>query len=258
MVTAVATDNWMAFTLRYVVDYRARRRAKDALFRRIIEEIDASEAASPSPRPASRWSASRPSSSGSAGPAPGPARPLATCTPAWRRVVPPIDDLLERRIPWFAVGRMTVGTLLAGLVVMALTLGLASLGARAMARVLARRGHGRGVQTTVGKVLKYLVVAIGLGFGLQNVAHDSVSGLILLIEQPIRPGGEPQPAHLGPAHRVRGPVRHRRRVPVGGHHHPVPSAGSARPVLGPARGRPRGMAGRRRECLTRPRRPLVN
>jgi len=42
MVTAVATDNWMAFTLRYVVDYRARRRTKDALFRRIIEEIDAS------------------------------------------------------------------------------------------------------------------------------------------------------------------------------------------------------------------------
>ena len=42
MVTAVATDNWMEFTLRYVVGYRARRRTKDRLFARIIEEIDAS------------------------------------------------------------------------------------------------------------------------------------------------------------------------------------------------------------------------
>ena len=40
MVTLVATDNWMEFTLRYIVDYKARRKTKDRLFTRIIEEVD--------------------------------------------------------------------------------------------------------------------------------------------------------------------------------------------------------------------------
>jgi small-conductance mechanosensitive channel len=38
MVTLVANDNWMEFTVRYVVDYKVRRTTKDALFRRILEE----------------------------------------------------------------------------------------------------------------------------------------------------------------------------------------------------------------------------
>lgn len=40
MVTIQVTDNWMEFTIRYVVDYRKRRTTKDILFTRIIEEID--------------------------------------------------------------------------------------------------------------------------------------------------------------------------------------------------------------------------
>jgi small-conductance mechanosensitive channel len=40
MVTLVANDNWMEFTVRYVVDYKKRRTTKDVLFRRILEEID--------------------------------------------------------------------------------------------------------------------------------------------------------------------------------------------------------------------------
>ncbi len=40
MVTMVANDNWIEFTLRYVVDYKSRRRTKDRLFTRILEEID--------------------------------------------------------------------------------------------------------------------------------------------------------------------------------------------------------------------------
>ncbi len=42
VVTLVANDNWMDFTLRYIVDYKARRITKDRLFTRIIEEIDGS------------------------------------------------------------------------------------------------------------------------------------------------------------------------------------------------------------------------
>jgi small-conductance mechanosensitive channel len=40
MVTMVANDNWVEFTLRYVVSHRARRGTKDALFSRILEAID--------------------------------------------------------------------------------------------------------------------------------------------------------------------------------------------------------------------------
>jgi small-conductance mechanosensitive channel len=43
MVTLMANDNWMEFTLRYVVDYKRRRSTKDLLFTRILEEIDKTE-----------------------------------------------------------------------------------------------------------------------------------------------------------------------------------------------------------------------
>ncbi len=42
MVTMVANDNWLEFTLRYVVDYRRRRTVKSELFTRILEEVDRS------------------------------------------------------------------------------------------------------------------------------------------------------------------------------------------------------------------------
>lgn len=40
MVTMVANDNWIEFTLRYVVDFKKRRGTKDKLYRRILDEID--------------------------------------------------------------------------------------------------------------------------------------------------------------------------------------------------------------------------
>lgn len=40
MVTMVANDNWIEFTLRYVVGYQRRRAVKDELFLRILEELD--------------------------------------------------------------------------------------------------------------------------------------------------------------------------------------------------------------------------
>jgi small-conductance mechanosensitive channel len=39
-VTMTANENWIEFTLRYVVDYKARRSTRDTLFTRILEEID--------------------------------------------------------------------------------------------------------------------------------------------------------------------------------------------------------------------------
>ncbi len=42
MVTVVANDNWIEFTIRYIVDYKSRRGTKDQLFTRILEAVDAS------------------------------------------------------------------------------------------------------------------------------------------------------------------------------------------------------------------------
>ncbi|MFC2130837.1 mechanosensitive ion channel family protein [Bacteroidota bacterium] len=43
MVTLIANDNWMEFTLRYPVDYRKRKFTKDLLFTRVIEEVNLSD-----------------------------------------------------------------------------------------------------------------------------------------------------------------------------------------------------------------------
>lgn len=40
VVTMVANQNWIEFTLRYVVDYKLRRATKDRIFTRVLEEID--------------------------------------------------------------------------------------------------------------------------------------------------------------------------------------------------------------------------
>lgn len=41
LVTMICNDNWIEFTLRYVVDYKSRRGVKDQLFEKILERFDA-------------------------------------------------------------------------------------------------------------------------------------------------------------------------------------------------------------------------
>lgn len=43
IVSLVANDNWIEFTVRYVTDFKYRRRTKDRLYTRILEEIERSE-----------------------------------------------------------------------------------------------------------------------------------------------------------------------------------------------------------------------
>ncbi len=43
MITLVATDNWLEFTVRYVVDYKRRRAVKDQLFRSILDAVEETE-----------------------------------------------------------------------------------------------------------------------------------------------------------------------------------------------------------------------
>lgn len=42
-ITLILTDNWMEFTVRYVVDYKKRRLTKDQLFTRILDEFTKTE-----------------------------------------------------------------------------------------------------------------------------------------------------------------------------------------------------------------------
>lgn len=44
-VSLVTTDNWVEYTLRYVVDYKKRRSVKNALFSKILKDIDATNGA---------------------------------------------------------------------------------------------------------------------------------------------------------------------------------------------------------------------
>ena len=42
MVSLIANDNWVEFTLRYVVSYKKRRAAKTELFTQILKKVEAS------------------------------------------------------------------------------------------------------------------------------------------------------------------------------------------------------------------------
>ncbi len=43
LVTMVANDNWIEFTVRYVVDFKKRRSTKDKLFTKILDAFGASD-----------------------------------------------------------------------------------------------------------------------------------------------------------------------------------------------------------------------
>lgn len=43
IISLVANDNWMEFTVRYVVDFKKRRGTKDILFTRVLDEFDKTE-----------------------------------------------------------------------------------------------------------------------------------------------------------------------------------------------------------------------
>lgn len=126
-----------------------------------------------------------------------------------------LQELLE--VTLFKVQGVTITVANVGAFVLALVLSLllGRVANRALTRAL-RRGPARaneGTAYALGRVLQYVVtvvgvlvglenigismtmlaavgamLAVGLGFGLQNIAQNFVSGLILLLEQPIKKG----------------------------------------------------------------------
>ena len=43
MISMTADENWVTFTIRYVVDFKRRRTTKDMLFTRILEAVEKSQ-----------------------------------------------------------------------------------------------------------------------------------------------------------------------------------------------------------------------
>jgi small-conductance mechanosensitive channel len=124
-----------------------------------------------------------------------------------------LKDFLDRRLLELAGAAITPGSLLVGAAVVFVAVAIANLLALSVRRLLHARGTAHGVQFAIAKIVRYsvmavgligavnamgfrldallaasAVVAVGIGFGLQNIAQNFISGLILLLEQPVRHG----------------------------------------------------------------------
>jgi small-conductance mechanosensitive channel len=126
------------------------------------------------------------------------------------------DDVLEYLRAPLVILSGTAVTPLSFLVAIGIVVAariIAGLVARSVARVFRARGADQGVEFAVAKIIRYAltivgvfvalgsigvntsaviaagaVLLVGIGFGLQKMAENFISGLILLVERPVRKG----------------------------------------------------------------------
>jgi len=117
--------------------------------------------------------------------------------------------------PFFQLGetQITLLRVLYFLLLLILLAYISGKGKRLVNRVLTRRGVDLGVREATGSIVRYLMlfiglliilqtvgidltavsiltgaVGLGIGFGLQNIASNFISGIIILFERPVRMG----------------------------------------------------------------------
>lgn len=127
--------------------------------------------------------------------------------------MPPILSILREELFKLSDTPVSLISLLIFVVGIVVTMGAGRFTRKAVTRYLEKRRSTPGASYAVGRILQYVVVvagvlvcldtlgvdlgtlaalgamlSVGVGFGLQNITQNFISGLILLVERPIQKG----------------------------------------------------------------------